>query len=87
MTALHAAVADAIDLSEPLSVESAYDLSHRAALAESALGPVGLEIEAHLFDLDAVPERVGLERLSPLLDRGIPTSTEARRRHAGPEPI
>ena len=68
MTALHAAVAGAIDLSEPLSVESAYDLSHRAALAESPLGPVGLEIEAHLFDLDAVPERVGWERLSPLLD-------------------
>ncbi len=68
MTALHAAVADAIDLSEPLSVESAYDLSHRAALAESVLGPVGLEIEAHLVDLDAVSERVGWERLSPLLD-------------------
>jgi glutamate--cysteine ligase len=51
---------------EPISVDAAYARSHRAALADSAIGPVGLEIETHLIDLDAVPERVAWDRAGEL---------------------
>ncbi len=68
MTVPRAAVDVAIDLAEPLTVDDAYARSHQAALAPSMVGPVGLEIETHLVDLDAVADRVSWDRVGPLSD-------------------
>jgi glutamate--cysteine ligase len=57
---------DGAGLAEPLTVEAAYARSQRAALADSRVGAVGLELEAHLVDLDAVAGRVPWERAAPL---------------------
>lgn len=57
---------DAADPAEPLTVEAAYARSQRAALADSQVGAVGLEIETHLVDLDAVADRVPWDRAAPL---------------------
>ncbi len=67
MTVLHAAASAAIAPSEPLSPETAYHRAHQAALAESEIGAVGLEIESHLVDLVAVGERVAWDRVEQLL--------------------
>jgi glutamate--cysteine ligase len=66
MTVPPVAVDVPADQAEPLTVDEAYARSHRAALAPSAVGPVGLEIETHLVDLDAVADRVAWERVDPL---------------------
>ena len=68
MTVPHAPADAALDQSEPLTVDSAYARSHSAALAESVIGSVGLEIETHLMDLDSVAERVPWDRVDPMLD-------------------
>jgi len=57
---------DALNQAQPLTVDDAYARSHRAALAPSRVGPVGLEIETHLVDLDAVPDRVAWDRIDPM---------------------
>ena len=57
---------DDTDHAGPLSVDAAYARSHRAALADSAIGPVGLELETHLIDLDAVASRVDWDRAGEL---------------------
>jgi glutamate--cysteine ligase len=67
MTVLHAASRNAIDQAEPLSVDSAYEQSRRAALVESEIGPVGLEIESHLVDFDSVGEAVPWNRVGTML--------------------
>src|SRR6266851_4404492 len=67
MTVLHSVTDDALDPAEPLSIDGAYARSHQAALAESALGVVGLEIESHLVDLDSVADPVQWDRVSPVL--------------------
>jgi ergothioneine biosynthesis glutamate--cysteine ligase EgtA len=54
----------AISLVEPLSLEAAEQRVHTAALAESTIGSVGLEVETHLVDLAAVPDRIGWERVA-----------------------
>jgi glutamate--cysteine ligase len=59
---------DALDLAEPLTVDAAYARSHEAALCDSVIGSVGLEIETHLVDLDSVAERVPWDRVDPMLD-------------------
>jgi glutamate--cysteine ligase len=59
---------DALDLAEPLTVDAAYARSHEAALTDSVIGSVGLEIETHLVDLDSVAERVPWDRVDPMLD-------------------
>jgi glutamate--cysteine ligase len=59
---------DALSQVKPLTVDDAYARSHRAALAPSKIGPVGLEIETHLVDLDAVADRVAWDRIEPLPD-------------------
>jgi glutamate--cysteine ligase len=51
-------VQDALDRQEPLSVAAAYERSRSAALAETDIGPVGLEIEMHPLNLRAVAEPV-----------------------------
>lgn len=58
---------DALDLAEPLTVDAAYARSHEAALTDSVIGSVGLEIETHLVDLDSVAERVPWDRVDPML--------------------
>ena len=57
---------DVFDEAEPLSVDAAYARSLQAALTPSAIGPVGLEIETHLVDLDAVASRVPWDRADSL---------------------
>jgi glutamate--cysteine ligase len=59
---------DALDLAEPLTVDAAYARSHEAALTDSAIGSVGLEIETHLVDLDSVADRVPWDRVDPMLN-------------------
>jgi glutamate--cysteine ligase len=66
MTVPHAAAGDAVDQAEPLTVEAAYARSRRAALVPSVIGPVGLEIEAHLVDLDSVGAAVAWDRVDPM---------------------
>jgi glutamate--cysteine ligase len=66
MTVPRVAVDEPADLAEPLTLDEAYARSHRAALTPSAVGPVGLEIETHLVDLDAVADRVSWDRVDPL---------------------
>jgi glutamate--cysteine ligase len=58
----------AADQDEPLTVDAAYARSHRAALAESVVGSVGLEIETHLLDLDSVASPVAWARVDPMPD-------------------
>jgi glutamate--cysteine ligase len=65
MAVLNAA-ADTTDHAAPLTVDAAYARSHEAALIESVIGSVGLEIETHLVDLDAVADRVAWDRAGPL---------------------
>jgi glutamate--cysteine ligase len=45
-------------LSEPLSLDDAYARSCDAALTDAAVGTVGLELETHLVNLDAVADPV-----------------------------
>jgi len=66
MTVPHASVDCAIDQAEPLTVDTAYARSHQAALTPSVVGAVGLEIETHLVDLDAVDDRVAWDRVDPM---------------------
>ncbi len=67
MTVLHAASGHATDQAEPLTVERAYERSRRAALTESHVGQVGLEIESHLVDLDSVSEPVPWDRVGAMV--------------------
>jgi glutamate--cysteine ligase len=63
MAAINAFVQDVVDRAEPLTVDAAYAQSRSAALVDSAIGPVGLEIEAHLVDLDSVTHPVAWTRV------------------------
>jgi glutamate--cysteine ligase len=67
MTVLHAGSHSAIDQDEPLSADAAYERSRQAALVESEIGPVGLEIESHLVDFDSVSEPVPWDRVGAML--------------------
>ncbi|HEY2080177.1 MAG TPA: glutamate-cysteine ligase family protein [Streptosporangiaceae bacterium] len=67
MTVLHAGSLNAVDQAEPLSVDAAYERSRRAALVESEIGPVGLEIESHLVDFESVGESVPWDRVGSML--------------------
>jgi glutamate--cysteine ligase len=68
VTVQRVAVNAALDQTEPLTVDDAYARSHQAALSPSVVGPVGLEIESHLVDLDSVADRVAWDRVDPMLD-------------------
>jgi glutamate--cysteine ligase len=57
---------DALSQAQPLTVDDAYARSHRAALAPSKIGPVGLEIETHIVDLDSVADRPAWDRIDPM---------------------
>jgi glutamate--cysteine ligase len=66
MAVLHAATGDAVDQSEPLTRDTAFARAHQAALDSSVIGPVGLELEAHLVDLDSVSDAVAWDRIDPM---------------------
>jgi glutamate--cysteine ligase len=51
-------VQDALDRQRPLSVDAAYDQSRSAALADTGVGQVGLEIEMHPVNLRAAAASV-----------------------------
>jgi glutamate--cysteine ligase len=51
-------------LARPLTLSEAEQRVHESALDDSAIGPVGLELETHLVDLAAVPERVDWQRVA-----------------------
>jgi glutamate--cysteine ligase len=65
MTVLNAA-SDAASHAEPLTLDAAYALSHAAALRDSAIGAVGLELENHTVDLSQVCAAVPWERVGPM---------------------
>ena len=66
MTVQRTAANPALDQAEPLTVDGAYARARHAALTPSEVGPVGLELEAHLVDLDAVADRVTWDRIDRL---------------------
>jgi glutamate--cysteine ligase len=66
LAVLNAAAHDAADQAEPLTIEDAYCRSRGAALADSQIGQVGLEIETHLVDLDSVAGAVAWDRVEPI---------------------
>jgi glutamate--cysteine ligase len=63
MAVINTFAQNAVDLAEPLTLDAAHARSCQAALAESEVGTVGLEIEAHLVDLRAVPDAVAWNRV------------------------
>jgi glutamate--cysteine ligase len=67
MTVPHAAAVTPAELDEPLTVEAGFDRCRQAALEDSGIGPVGLEIETHLVDLDAAADRVPWPRVEAML--------------------
>jgi glutamate--cysteine ligase len=68
MAVINAFAQGAVDLAEPLTLDAAHARSCQAALAESEIGTVGLEVEAHLVDLRAVPEAVAWHRVEHAVD-------------------
>lgn len=56
------------DLAEPLTVDAADQYVYESALAESVVGRVGLELETHLVDLAAVPQRPDWARVAAAAD-------------------
>jgi glutamate--cysteine ligase len=63
MAVINAFARNPVDLAEPLTLDTAHALACRAALAESEVGTAGLEVEAHLVDLKAVPEALAWRRV------------------------
>jgi glutamate--cysteine ligase len=68
MAVLHASVQDTTDEAAPLTAEAAFARSLQAALADSEIGTVGLEIETHLVDLGSVADAVAWSRVEPIRD-------------------
>jgi glutamate--cysteine ligase len=68
MAVINAFAQDAVDLAEPLTLDAAHARSCQAALADSEIGTVGLEVEAHLVDLRAVPDAVAWHRVEQVAD-------------------
>ena len=66
MAVIYAFAQDAVDRAEPLTVAAAYAQCRAAALAESVIGAVGLEIESHLVDLDHVGDPVPWRRVEAI---------------------
>jgi hypothetical protein len=66
MAVINAFAQDAVDRAQPLTVAAAYAPCRDAALAESAIGAIGLEIESHLVDLDHVADPVPWERVEAI---------------------
>ena len=76
---------DAVDRAEPLAVAAANAQCRDAALAESAIGAIGLEIESHLVDLDHVADPVPWKRVEAIAAVvGRVAQVRGHRRPAGP---
>jgi glutamate--cysteine ligase len=74
MTVPHIAAVGPIERHEPLTVEAGFARCREAALQDSDIGPVGLEIETHLVDLDAAAERVPWDRVEAMLGVARPAA-------------
>jgi len=68
MAVLHASIQGTVDEAEPLTEAAAYARAFRAALADSQIGTVGLEIETHLVDLDSIADAVAWSRVELIRD-------------------
>ncbi len=68
MAVINAFAQDVVDLAEPLTLDAAYARSCRAALADSNVGMVGLEIESHLVDLACAADAVAWHRAKPITE-------------------
>lgn len=66
MAVVSAFVQDAVDQSAPLTVAAAYAQARSAALTESDVGLVGLEIESLLVDLNSVADAVSWPRVEAM---------------------
>src|SRR5258708_19257595 len=66
MAVINAFAQNAVDRGEPLTVAAAYAQCRAAALAESVIGAIGLEIESHLVDLDHVADPVPWRRVEAI---------------------
>jgi glutamate--cysteine ligase len=66
MAVINTFAQDAVDRAEPLTVAAAYAQCRDAALAESVIGAIGLEIESHLVDLDHVADPVPWKRVEAI---------------------
>jgi glutamate--cysteine ligase len=66
MAVVNAFAQAAVDQSRPLTLAAAYDQARSAALAESDVGLVGLEIETHLADLNSVADPVAWSRVEAM---------------------
>lgn len=55
------------EFTEPLTADSAHARVASSALTDSVLGRVGLEVETHLVDLEAVGDRVAWDRIDGVL--------------------
>src|SRR5258708_7592547 len=66
MTGPHAVAHDAVDQSEPRTVDAAAAGSDQAPRTPAAVGAAGLEIETHLVDLEAVADPVAWDRVDPM---------------------
>ncbi len=66
MAVINAFRQDPVDRAEPLTVAAAYSQCRDAALAESVIGAIGLEIESHLVDLDHVADPVPWKRVEAM---------------------
>jgi glutamate--cysteine ligase len=77
MPVLRAPVHVAADEVEPLTAEAAFDRSCRAALADSDIGTVGLEVETHLVDLGAVEGALRWDKVESAVElaRAVTTSS------------
>ena len=66
MAVINALAQDAVDRAVPLTVAAAYAQCRAAALAESVIGAIGLEIESHLVDLDHAADPVPWRRVEAI---------------------
>src|SRR5215472_5433177 len=65
---------EAADLGQPLTLDAGFARSQRAALTESAVGTVGLEVETHLVDLAAPGDRVCWTRVEQVIEAALPVA-------------
>ena len=86
MAIINAFAEDAVDRAESPTVTAAYAQCRDAALAESVIGAIGLEIESHLVDLDHVADPVpwqSVEAIAGAAVRLAPGTAGDRRAQPG----
>jgi glutamate--cysteine ligase len=68
MAVVNASAVDDVDLAEPITLDAAHARAGLAALADSTVGAVGLEVEAHLVCLSSPADRAGWDRVALIPD-------------------